>query len=75
MKPGEPLTPKEFADEAFCGKRTAKWVCAEIRAFIRSKGKRGIAVITASRPYLIPASEVERFKAPHLFAKRAAVRL
>lgn len=73
MKPGQPLTPKEFADEVFGGKLAPRWVRARCKDFVRTKGKCGIAVVLASRPYLIPASEVERFRQPLVFARSVRV--
>jgi hypothetical protein len=59
MKNG-PLTPKEFAADVFDGKRSARWVRARCREYIRTHGKKGIAVISRQRPYLIPREEVGR---------------
>lgn len=62
-------TPKEFSDAAYDGLHSAKWVRAECRRFLRTKGREGIAVISRKRPYLIPASEVTRVRAPLVFTR------
>ena len=49
-----PLTPKEFS-EAIGGMRSPRWVCQACR-------RRMIATIGRGRPYLIPASELARFR-------------
>lgn len=60
-----PLTPKEFADVVFGGERSARWVCNQCRLYIKTRGKRGIAVIPGSRRYfLIPRSEIARLSSP-----------
>lgn len=67
-----PLTPKEFAADVFDGKRSARWVRQQIRLWLRTKGRRGIAVIARSKPWLIPRSEVLRLQTAMAFGKRAA---
>ena len=59
MKTG-PLTPKEFAADVYDGKRSAKWVRARCREYIRTRGRNGIAVVSRKKPYLIPREEVGR---------------
>jgi hypothetical protein len=67
MNPAAPLTPKEYAAEEFGGRRSPAWVRAQCALFIRTKGREGIAVVAASRPYLIPATERGRFSRPLVF--------
>jgi hypothetical protein len=55
-----PLTPKEFA-AALGGLRSERWVTRQCRLWLKSKGKRGIQTLTASR-YIIPGSELQRFR-------------
>ena len=70
MNANGPLTPKEFAAEVFDGKRSARWVRSQIRLFLRTKGQSGIAVISRSKPWLIPRSEANRHASPLLFIRR-----
>ncbi|HWZ95662.1 MAG TPA: hypothetical protein VNW30_10745 [Opitutaceae bacterium] len=65
-----PLTPKEFADEVFGGKRCAKWVRYQCALYVKTSGKRGIPVLGKKPPYLIPATARGLFMQP-LFLKRA----
>jgi hypothetical protein len=65
-----PLTPKEYAAEEFGGKRSAKWVRHQCALYIQSKGKRGIPVVSAKPPYLIPPTARGLFAQP-LFQLRA----
>jgi hypothetical protein len=69
LNPNAPLTPKEFAADVFGGKRSAAWVREECAKWIRTRGREGIAVISANRPYLIPVSEKARFSAPLVFTR------
>ncbi len=66
-------SPKEFA--AWLAEnditRSADWVRDQCALYIRTKGRRGIAVVLNSRPYLIPASECARFQRPCVFSARA----
>ncbi len=69
------LTPKEFSaalSAEFGVNRSPRWVCARCALYLQTKGKRGIAVVLGSRPYLIPGSELERFHKPLVFAARVA---
>lgn len=71
MKESAPLTPKEYASEEFDGKRSAKWVRAQCHLYVTSKGKRGIPVVSRTRPYLIPPTARGLFTRPLLFVARA----
>lgn len=70
MNPLAPLTPKEYAAEEFNGKRSARWVRGQCVLFVRTRGRRGIPVVSKSRPYLIPATARGMFSRP-LFVTRA----
>jgi hypothetical protein len=70
VKAEAPLTPKEYAAEEFGGKRSPVWVRHQCALYVRSKGKRGIPVVSAKPPYLIPASARGLFAQP-LFQMRA----
>lgn len=56
-----PVTPKEFS-AAIGGLRSAWWVRAQCRLWLKSRGKRGIETLTRSAPYIIPGSELDRFR-------------
>lgn len=70
MNPAAPLTPKEYAVEEFSSRRSEKWVRAQCALYVKTKGKRGIAVVLPRPPYLIPASERGRFQRKCLFLSR-----
>jgi hypothetical protein len=73
MSETAPLTPKEFASVVFDDRRSARWVRNECRRFIKTRGRRGIAVLGNARPYLIPRSEVARWGIPLCVSRAAKV--
>ena len=73
MNPAAPITPKEFADAVFGGRRSARWVRRQCAQFVTTKGRAGIAVISPARPYLIPAVECDRWRAPIVFSRACKV--
>lgn len=68
-------SPKEFS--AWLAendiRRSAEWVREQCSEFVRTKGRRGIAVIFPSGQYLIPDTECARFRRPCSFARVARV--